>query len=173
MFLDENKKANFIDMLNTYFKIAFRTLTKDKHFTLLNIFGLSAGLACTLLIFLWVNDELSFDKFFANNDQIYQLMERQNSKGNIGISDGSSGQLSEAVKLQSPEVAYASPVAPPGWFPKFTLSVGYKNLKAAGQYAGKDYFNIFSFRFIDGNRNTVLANKNSIVISDELSKKLF
>src|SRR5450432_2341358 len=117
-------------MLKNYFKIAWRNLIKDKQFTLLNILGLSAGLTCTLLIFLWVNDELSFDKLFANNDQAYQLMEHQNTDGSIGISDGSSGLLSEAVKQQSPEVVYASPVAPPAWFPKFTLSANDKNLKA-------------------------------------------
>ena len=160
-------------MFKNYFKIAWRNLIKDKQFTLLNILGLAAGLACTLLIFLWVNDELSFDKFFANNDQVYQLMEHQDDHGNIGISDGSSGLLSDAVKQQAPEVEYASPLRPAGWFPKFTLSANDKNLKAAGQYAGKDYFNIFSFRLIDGNRNNVLANNNSIVISDELAKKLF
>jgi putative ABC transport system permease protein len=160
-------------MFRNYLKIAWRNLIKDKQFTILNILGLSAGLACTLLIFLWVNDELSFDKSFSNDDQIYQLMEHQDDHGNIGISDGSSGLLSDAVKQQAPEVEYASPVAPPGWFPKFTLSVNDKNLKAAGQYAGKDYFNIFSFKLIDGNRNNVLANNNSIVISDELAKKLF
>lgn len=160
-------------MFKTNLKIAWRNLVKDKQFTFLNVLGLSGGLACALLIFLWVNDEMSFDKFFANNAQVYQLMEHQNNHGIIGISDGSSGQLSEAVQLQSPEVEYASPVAPPGWFQKFTLSVNDKNIKAAGQYAGKDYFNIFSFKFIEGNKNNVLANKTSIVISDELAKKLF
>jgi len=160
-------------MIKNYFKIAWRNLLKDKQFTLLNVLGLSAGLACTLLIFLWVNDELSYDKFFSNDDQVYQLMEHQDNNGSIGVSDGSSGLLSDAVKQQTPEVEYDSPLAPPGWFPKFTLSVNDKNFKAAGQYAGKDYFNIFSFKLIDGNRNNVLANNNSIVISDELAKKLF
>jgi predicted permease len=160
-------------MFKTNLKIAWRNLIKDKQFTFLNVLGLSAGLACALLIFLWMNDELSFDKFFAKNDQLYQLMERQNSNGHIGISDGSSGLLSEAVARQMPEVEYASPLAPSGWFQKFTLSVNEKNIKAAGQYAGKDYFNIFSFQLLDGNKNNVLADKTSIVISDELAKELF
>ena len=148
-------------------------MLKDRQFTILNIVGLSAGIACTLLIFLWVNDELSFDKFLANNDRLYQLVERSNTSDDISMSDGSSGQLSEAVAHEMPEVEYASPVAPPSWFHKFTLSVNDKNIKAGGQYAGKDYFNIFSFQLLDGNRNNVLANKNSIVISDELAQKLF
>ena len=62
-------------MFKTNLKIAWRNLVKDKQFTFLNVLGLSAGLACALLIFLWVNDELSYDKFFANDDRLYQLME--------------------------------------------------------------------------------------------------
>ena len=116
-------------MFRTNLKIAWRNLIKDRQFTVLNVAGLSAGLACALLIFLWVQDELNFDKFLANNDRLYQLVEHQNSNGNIGISDGSSGLLSEAVAHQSPEVEYASPLAPPGWFQKFTLSVNDKNIK--------------------------------------------
>ena len=107
-------------------------MLKDRQFTILNIVGLSAGIACTLLIFLWVNDELSFDKFLANNNRLYQLVERSNTSDDISMSDGSSGQLSEAVAHEMPEVEYASPVAPPSWFHKFTLSVNDKNIKAGG-----------------------------------------
>ena len=152
-------------MFKTNLKIAWRNLVKDKQFTFINVLGLSAGLACALLIFLWVNDELSYDKFFANDDRLYQLMENN--------SEESSGLLSETVKQQIPGVEYAAAVAPPRWFPQYTLSVGDKNIKASGQYTGKDYFNIFSFKLIEGDKNTVLENKNSIVISDELAKKLF
>src|SRR6476620_11960878 len=72
-----------------------------------------------------------------------------------------------------PEVQYAASLAPPDWFQKFTLTVGDKNIKANGQYAGKDYFNIFSFKLLEVDKNKVLADNNSIVISDELAKKLF
>ncbi len=160
-------------MFKTNLKIALRNLIKDKQFTLLNVLGLSAGLACALLIFLWVNDEMSFDKFFANNDRVYEVMEHRTGDGQTSISDESSGMVSEVLAHQVPEVEYASPLAPPFWFQKYTLSVGDKNIKANGQYAGKDYFNIFSFKLIDGDKNKVLADKNSIVISDELANKLF
>jgi putative ABC transport system permease protein len=160
-------------MLSNYFKIAWRTLTKDKQFTVLNVLGLSVGIACALLIYLWVNDELSFDKFFSNNSRIYQVMEHRKMDGEIKVSDESSGLVSEVLQVQAPEIEYAVPLAPPDWFQKFTLSSGDKSLKAIGQYAGKDYFNIFSYRLIDGDRDRVLADKNSIVISDELAIKLF
>ncbi|MBS1597879.1 MAG: ABC transporter permease [Bacteroidetes bacterium] len=160
-------------MFKTNLKIAWRQLLKDRQFTFLNVLGLSAGIACTLLIFLWVNDELSFDKFNEKDSQLYQLMEQRTGNGQTAISDESSGLLSAAVAAQMPQVEYAASVAPPEWFQKFTLSVGEKNLKAIGQYVGKDYFNIFSFKLIEGKKSQVLENKNSIVISDELAKKLF
>jgi putative ABC transport system permease protein len=161
-------------MFKTNLKIAWRNLLKDKQFTFLNVLGLSAGLACTVLIFLWVNDEMAYDKFFANDSSIYKLFEeRKNSEGDISYSEESSGKLSTAVKQSVSGVEYAAAVAPPGWFAQNTLSVGDKNIKANGQYAEKDYFHIFSFPLVGGSRNDLLANKNSIVVSDELALKLF
>lgn len=159
-------------MIKNYFKIAWRNLVKDKQFTFLNTLGLSAGLACALLIFLWVNDEMRYDKFFANDNRLYQLME-YHAPQPLRTSEESSGLLSEAVKQQIHGVEYAAAVAPARWFPKYTLSVDEKSIKATGQYVGKDYFNIFSFTLIEGNKNRVLENKGSIVISDELATKLF
>src|SRR6476620_2519296 len=160
-------------MFKTNLKIAWRNLLKYKQFTFLNVLGLSAGLACTLLIYLWVTDELSYDKFFANDSRLYQLMEHRTGDGQSTVSDESSGIVSDLVKAGYPEVEYAAALAPPDWFQKFTLSVADRNIKATGQYAGKDYFNIFSFKLLEGDKNKVLANNNSIVISDELAKKLF
>jgi len=160
-------------MFKNHLKIAWRNLLKDRQFTLLNVLGLSAGLACALLIFLWVNDERSYDKIFANDDQVYQVMEHRKADGEIKVSDESSGLVSEVLKNQMPQVQYAASLAPPEWFQMFTLSTGDKNIKARGQYAGKDYFNIFSFKLLEGDKNKVLADNSSIVISDELAKKLF
>jgi predicted permease len=160
-------------MFKTNLKIAWRYLWKDRQFTFLNLIGLSTGLACTLLIYLWVNDELSFDKFHEKDNQLYQLMEHRKSANQVTISDESSGMLGETLAEQMPEVEYAAAVAPAAWFQKFTLSVGEKDIKAAGQYVGKDYFNIFSFKLIEGDKNKVLNDKNSIVISEDLAKRLF
>ncbi len=160
-------------MFKNYIKIAFRNLKKDKQFTLLNVLGLSAGIACTLLIYLWVHDELSYDKFFANSSQVYQVMEHHKSSAGLVLSDESSGLVSETLLAQDPEVEYAAAVAPTDWWQKFTLTSGVKNIKAVGQYVGKEYFDIFSFNMIAGDKSKVLDAKNSIVISDELARKLF
>lgn len=160
-------------MFKTNLKIAWRNLVKDRQFTFLNVFGLAIGLACALLIYLWVQDELGMDSFLADKDRVVQLMEYNNASGRKYLQDESSGLLSEAIAQKYQEVAYASPLAPPSWFPANTLSVGDKNLKASGQYAGKDYFNIFSFALLDGKRDQLLASKTSIVISDDLATRLF
>ncbi len=160
-------------MFKNNLKIAWRNLMKDRQFTFLNLLGLSTGITCTLLIYLWVHDEYLFDKFHEKDSQLYQLMEHRKSAGQVSISDESSGILGETIAARMPEVEYAAAEAPAGWFQKFTLSAGDKNLKANGQYVGKDYFNIFSFKLIDGKPGKVLADKTNIVISDELAKKLF
>lgn len=160
-------------MLKNYLKIAWRSLLKDKQFTSLNVFGLSAGLACSLLIFLWVTNELSYDKFFENEERLYRLMEAQNNNGTINYATESSGKLAEAVKQSIPDVEYAAAIAPANWFAQHTLSVNDKNIKANVQYGEKDYFNIFSFKLVAGKANSVLSAKNSIVLSDELAIKLF
>ncbi|HEY2648975.1 MAG TPA: ABC transporter permease [Puia sp.] len=160
-------------MFKNNLKIAWRNLIKDRQFTFLNLLGLATGLTCTILIYLWVHDEYQFDKFHEKDARLYQLMEHRKGKGEIFIADESSGLLAETVAAQNPDVEYAAAEAPASWFQKFTLSVGDKNLKATGQYVGKDYFNIFSFKLIDGNPDKVLADKDNIAISDELAMNLF
>ncbi|HTE00690.1 MAG TPA: ABC transporter permease [Mucilaginibacter sp.] len=160
-------------MIKNYLKIAWRSFLKDRQFAVLNLLGLATGIACTLLIYLWVHDEMNVDKFFANNDQIYQVMEHAQADNDATVTDESTGLISDILPLRRPEIKYAASVAPADWFQKFTLSSGDKNIKASGQYAGKDYFNIFSFKLFDGKKDKVLADKNSIVISDELANKLF
>src|SRR6185312_12867523 len=160
-------------MVRNYFKIAWRSLLRDRQFSVLNILGLSSGICCGLLIWLWVADELSYDKFFANSDRIYEVMELNRANGQQQMTDESSGLVSDLIVPQAPEVEYAASLAPPNWWPKYTLSAGDKDLKATGQYAGKDYFNIFSFPLLEGKKDEVLKEKNGIVISDELAMKLF
>ena len=86
-------------MIKNYIKIAWRNLLKDKQFTFLNVLGLSAGITCTLLIYLWVHDELSYDRFFDNESQIYQVMEHRKTSGSQQLTDESSGLVSDLLKV--------------------------------------------------------------------------
>lgn len=159
-------------MLKNHFKIVLRYLLKDRQFTFLNLIGLSTALACTLLIYLWINDEIKFDKFHQKDERLYQVMANQQSAEGIKTIHQTPALLADALAREMPEVEFAAP-AQGSFSGKQTLSVGDKHIKAEGLYAGKDYFNIFSWRLTEGNSSQVLADKSSIVISKGLAEKLF
>ena len=156
------------------FLLIYRNFKRFKNSFFINLVGLSTGLACTLLIYLWVQDELNIDKFHEKDSQLYQVMESQQLGEGIIVKFRTSGLVAETLKDDIPEIEYATPVMQSSWFPKFILSASNDiNLKAVGQFVGKDYFNVFSFGLIQGDKNLVLSNKNYIVISDELALNLF
>ena len=161
-------------MLKSYFRITWRNLLKDRQFTALNLIGLSVGLACTLLIGLWVADELHRDKYNEKDDQLYQVM--GNFKTDAGIKTGThtSGILAPALKKEIPEIEEAVTVFPASWFSsKGTLTAGDKHLKADGQYVSRDYFDVFTCPFLEGDRNRLFADKLAVAISDQMAKKVF
>src|SRR3954451_10192797 len=96
-------------MIRNYFKTAWRNLIKDKQFSLLNLLGLSTGLACVLLIYLWVSDELSIDKFNTNDSRLYQVL-KKNSDGNgaIDVGENTQGLLSQSIVKELPQVEFAT-----------------------------------------------------------------
>lgn len=160
-------------MLINYFKIACRHFLKNRQFTILNLVGLSTGLASALLIYLWVYDELTIDRFHEKGSQLFQVMEQSPHAGGINTTPESSALLAEAIMGTMPEVEYAAASTPPSWFQKMALSVEGNTVKAAGIFAGKDYFNIFSYPLLQGSSMRVLADKHAIVISEKLALKLF
>src|SRR6185369_1360843 len=100
-------------MLSNYFKIPLRNLLRDRQFTLLNLIGLSTGLACTLLIYLWVNDEMSVDKFNQHDNRLFAVMKNvPNSEGAIETRESTQGLLAQTMKNELPEVEYAVAVRP-------------------------------------------------------------
>ena len=161
-------------MLKSYFRITWRNLLKDRQFTALNLIGLSVGLTCTLLIGLWVADELHTDKYNEKDAQLYQVM--GNFKSDAGIKTGThtSGILAPALKKEIPEIEEAVTVFPASWFSsKGTLTAGDKHLKADGQYVSRDYFDVFTCPFLDGDRNRLFADKLAVAISDQMAMKVF
>jgi predicted permease len=166
---------NPIDMLTHYLLLSFRTFKRFKSSFFINLIGLSTGLACTLLIYLWVNHELSVDKFHEKDSQLYQVLSNHETTQGIGTGDMTPVPLAEALLKEMPEVEKAITVNDfRTWNDREgILSLGEKHLKVQGMHAGKDFFNVFSFPLMHGNKDQVLADKSGIVISDELAKKLF
>jgi putative ABC transport system permease protein len=160
-------------MLRHNLLIIYRNFKRFKSTFFINLVGLSTGLTCALLIYLWVSDELSIDTFHKKDARLYQLMERQEHNSYIGVTGSTPWLLAEALLQELPEVEYAATATPGHWYGKSTLSVKDIAIKASGIYCGKDFFNIFSYDLIQGNANQVLMDKSSIVISEDLAKKLF
>ncbi len=157
-------------MLKHNLLIIFRNFKRNKSSFFINLIGLSTGLTCALLIYLWVNDEMNFDRFHEKNSQLFQVMQ-QTHHGEI--IEPTPGPLAEALVAEMPEVECAVPVFNSAFLGKPTLSSDDKNTKANVLYAGKDFFKMVSFQLIEGNANQVLSEKNSIVLSEELAMKLF
>jgi ABC-type antimicrobial peptide transport system permease subunit len=160
-------------MLKHTLLIIYRSFKRFKSTFIINLIGLSTGLACVLFIFLWVNDELNFDKFHENDEQLYQVMANHNNADRIVTLEGTPDILAETMAVELPEIEYASAVLPANLIGKFVLADKDKKYKAAGQFAGKDFFNIFSYRLIHGDKNQVLNGKNSVAISRGLALKIF
>ena len=122
-------------MLRSYLKIAWRSLIKDRQFTLLNLLGLSTGLACTLLIYLWVVDELGVDKHNEKDAHLFQIMVNQPQEDGVKTGEHTAGLLADALKAEMPEVEWATTVVPAEWFSnKGVVSVGESRLKAGGRF---------------------------------------
>lgn len=153
--------------------ITFRNFRRFKSSFFINLIGLSTGLACTLLIYLWVNDELRFDKFHEKGDRIYQVMENKEIEGTIKTTGQTQDFLARILAEEMPEIELATVVTPPNFFPSFTLLVAEKQVKGVGKFVDKDFLNIFSYPLISGNDNTALTNINDIVISESLAQSLF
>jgi ABC-type antimicrobial peptide transport system permease subunit len=161
-------------MLHHHLLIAFRNLQRHKGSFFINLIGLSTGLACAFLIYLWVADEKSFDKFHQKDEQLFQVMERSQENGNTVVHKATQGPLAAALVKDFPEVETAVPVLSlQDDDMNAQLRYGDKALHSSGIFAGSGFFSTFSFPLLHGNKQQVLADKNSIVISPNLAKSLF
>lgn len=151
-------------MFKNYLKIALRNIRRHKAYSFINILGLAIGMACCLFITLWILDELSFDKFHADSDQIYQAL------GNGRISS-TPLPLAAALKEKFPEVIYASRYE---GFGEPLFRRGEKSFYEQGVVVvDSDFFRIFSFPFLKGDPHTTLEDIYSIVISEQIADRFF
>jgi len=157
-------------MIKNYFKTAWRNLWRNKAFSLINIMGLALGLTCSLLIMLWVKDEYSVDAFHKNGAQLYSVYERQNHDGQWSAFHGSPGVMAEEMKRVLPEVQYATNYA---WNDLSTFEANNKILKESGNYAGADFFKMFSYPFLQGNAIKALQTPSDIAISKKMAEDFF
>lgn len=166
----QNYTLTYPDMLHHNFLLAFRNFKRYKSSFFINLIGLSTGLACSLLIFLWVNDELNIDKFHEKDNQLFQVMGHQHFADGILTNGNTPGLLAENLSEEIPEIQYATAVSS---METYSLSHEHLFIRAVGIHASQDYFNTFSYPLIQGVKNQVLNDKSAIVISQALALKLF
>ncbi len=156
-------------MLRNYFKVAIRALLKNKAYSLINIVGLATGMAVTLLIGLWIWDELTFDRYHQNYDRIAQVRQHQTWDGRKGTQTAVPVPLHLELRAKYPDFKY---VVPSSW--TFDHILAYKDNKFTkkGNYIGADAPTMFSLHMVKGSLQG-LRDPHSILLNESVAKALF
>ncbi len=157
-------------MIRNYFKVALRSLQKNKLYSFINIMGLSIGLACSLLIALWVMDELSYDKFIPNGNNIHQLWINATYDGKINSQRSSPfpayHELPQAdSKIKNTALA--------DWGQMSLLSVGNNRVIKQSYHVTKEFLQVFQFTVLKGKPSNALEDPTSIVLTQSTALALF
>ena len=157
-------------MFTNYLKIAWRNLLRNKGFSVLNIVGLSIGLAVTALILIWINFELGFDKFHEKTDRIYQVNNQYPVEGEIWTWNSTPKIMASVIEKDYPEVEGVS-----RYFYEipFLFSRDEKRIKSTGTIVDPDFLKMFSFPLVEGDIETVFEEVNSVVITQKFAAKMF
>ena len=159
-----------IIMFKNYLKTTFRNTTRHRGYSFINLAGLAIGMACTLLILLWVKDELSYDRFHKNGEDIYRIMS-YGTKYMIEGFDGTPAPLAPAVKEEVPGIVNYARFSD---VPKLVCRYGDKAFyETRGLIADPSIFEIFTFPFVQGDPKTALTEPLDIVITETVAKKYF
>jgi putative ABC transport system permease protein len=164
-----------VTMFRNYFKIAFRNIHRNRLFAVLNLLGLAVGMACFILISLWVQDELSFDGFHANKDQLFLLtIEHPNGTLDPNVPYA----LTPVLAAEYPEIQEYTRIYELG---QTTCAFAYQPddgqrlmfYEDSMNLVDRSFFTMFSFPFVHGDPASALENPNSLVIREEVANKYF
>jgi len=157
-------------MFLSYLKIAIRNFRRHKGYSAINILGLSVGLACSFFIVLWVQDEMNYNGFHDESDQIYRVMQHATFGDTKGTQSAIPGPLDDILDEQYPEITHGVLMS---WDFNMVLTMGDEAFRAEGRYFGPDFFKVFTFPLIIGDPETALTNPESIVLSESLARRYF
>ncbi|MCK4646329.1 MAG: ABC transporter permease [Candidatus Aminicenantes bacterium] len=159
-------------MFKNYLKVAFRNIWRHKVYSLINILGLAIGIALCILILVYVQDELSYDSFHEKADRIYRIAQLEDHDGELLHYMRIGPGITEKMKIDFPEAAEKTVrLLPAG---EVWTKFGDKLFREDRVYvADETFFDIFSFEFISGDKETALKEPNSIVINKTIAEKYF
>ena len=158
-------------MLKNDLKIAFRNLLKHKGYTFINVTGLAVGMACCFLILLYVQDEMSYDKFHDNAKQIYRVTREFGSSGSVEPAANTSYPIAPAFKVEFPEV-----VDVVRFRRRFRPVIRYKDKRFWEEgfcLTDSTFLDVFTFPMVKGNPGTALREPNSVVLTEETARRYF
>jgi len=157
-------------MFKNYFKTSWRNIVKEKGYSAFNILGLAVGLAVALIIGLWAQYHLSYDRFLPDFGQAYRAMVRSTGNGVTYAGEATCLPLADAIRRDVPEVKY---VAQADFGGQHSLMTGDKKLYSKGLFAGEDFLKIFRYPLLQGNAEDVLKQPASIVLTRSTAIALF
>lgn len=158
-------------MLRNHFKIAWRNLVRNKSYAVLNVLGLSVGLACCIIITLYVLNELSYDKFHDNYDELYRVVETMDVEGELETFASTFSALAPALKNSFPEIEHITHL-----YPISGLVTGPNNMKFQEDkmiLADSSFLEMFSFKLLTGDQTSALDKPFSMLITPAIATKFF
>lgn len=157
-------------MIKNFFKVAFRNLRRNKGFSAINIIGLSIGMAGAVMILLWIQNEVSYERFHEKKDRIYTVWNKAMIDGKLTAWDATPKVLARTLEKDLPEVEQAARV---NWSGSPIFSIGDKKFAIRGNIVDSNFLQIFSFPLLEGTPENVLNDPHNIVITEQLAIKLF
>lgn len=157
-------------MIRNYLKIAWRNLLRSKAFSIINITGLTIGMAAAALILLWIQHELTFDGFHEKQDRIYEAWNRDTMDSKLACWNTTPKVLARTLQQDFPEVESVSRV---NWSTSYLLTVGEKKIMKRGNIVDSSFLGIFTFPLVKGDASKALMDPSSILITEKLAKELF
>ncbi|MFT5143557.1 MAG: putative ABC transport system permease protein, partial [Thalassolituus oleivorans] len=157
-------------MLLNFLRLAVRAMRRHPAYALINIFGLGLGLFASFMVLLWVQDELSFDRFHEDSEQVFQVMRTSVNGGNVSTGQTVPAPLEDVLDEDFPEIEYTSIFS---WEVPVSFVRGELAFRNTARYAGPDVFQILTFPFIAGDPATALVMPESIVLSESMARVYF
>jgi putative ABC transport system permease protein len=157
-------------MFQRYIKLTWRNFFRNKTFSVINLLGLTSGITCAIFIFLWVEDELTYDRFHKNYDNIYQVMANRNFENGTFTDQYMVFPLAFELGKSNPQIKKA--VLTSG-AERHVLSLNDTKLTLSGYMVSSDYFGMFTWKFLRGNPRSAISDPSSIVISESTAHSFF
>lgn len=157
-------------MIRNYFKTTFRNLWKNKGYSLLNIGGLAVGIACAALILLWVEDELTYNHYFSNRDNLYKIKDSQTYDGTTYTFDATPGPLAKAMKAEIPGIKNTARTT---WGENMLFALGDKIIYEQGMFVDAPFLTMFQLEFVKGTAGNAFTQQHSLVITETMANKFF